>query len=261
MEHGAISVDSESILLYLLNTRTGVERTLRAIRDACQLSDAKRAQRAIAELSDEGLVVDLGDNTFELSPSGSRYARKLHPDHQPRTVNNNLQQNITHMKGGSVIGFQDNTITPPQDGRSGNNIDETMRRLRHSLPNAASHPLRTLSGESQDIVVSQPVRFLLAFTVPKDVLPIPILHNDVLGRSRRANIRLNHDEHISAEHCRFEIKREQNSREFILYVEDLGSRNGTIVDDVEIKSGRHMLTHGSRIEIGSTVLIVVQIPY
>jgi pSer/pThr/pTyr-binding forkhead associated (FHA) protein len=45
-------------------------------------------------------------------------------------------------------------------------------------------------------------------------------------------------------------------------VEDLNSSNGTFVDNIIIEPNKPtLLRHGARLQVGNTVLIVVQIPF
>jgi pSer/pThr/pTyr-binding forkhead associated (FHA) protein len=82
-----------------------------------------------------------------------------------------------------------------------------------------------------------------------------------LGRSKKSTIILKHDDYVSNRHCAFEVQRDKSTNRPLLFVEDLGSRNGTYVDDVEVYDGKAQLFHGSRIRVGDTVLVVVEIPF
>ena len=100
----------------------------------------------------------------------------------------------------------------------------------HPLRAGAEHPVST-EGESQ-----QALQYLLAFESPRNVLPIPVLNGDILGRFADVDISLHHDEFISSEHCRFTIENERRISS-TLYVEDLGSRNGTSVNGFQLEPG------------------------
>jgi hypothetical protein len=106
------------------------------------------------------------------------------------------------------------------------------------------------------------VRYLLVFEKPRHVLPTPVLHNAVLGRSSTADVSLKHDQYVGNRHCRFEILRDHATCDYALYVEDLSSRNGTFVNNQRIEEGKMIrLQHGNRLRVGETVCIVVQVPY
>ncbi|HVU13058.1 MAG TPA: FHA domain-containing protein [Phototrophicaceae bacterium] len=126
------------------------------------------------------------------------------------------------------------------------------------IPTADLHPLRTHTSPLQQQAAE--VNYLLAFENPTDALPIPILDGDTIGRQTDTTINLTHDNFISGHHCRFSVQMEDNRLH--LSIEDLGSRNGTFVDGQRLEPGQITeLEHGSRIEMGHTLLIVVKIPY
>ena len=130
-----------------------------------------------------------------------------------------------------------------------------------SMPNLYTHPLRTdmLRNHTVD-AAPQVLHYMLAFETPKDILPIPVLDGDTLGRLSDASISLTHDDYISGKHCRFHVMMENEQP--VLVLEDLGSRNGTRINDFRMeRGGVFKLQHGSRIQVGGTVLIVVKIPY
>ena len=121
-----------------------------------------------------------------------------------------------------------------------------------------THPLRPRRDRSRLALEKQTLQFLLAFDKPQNALPIPVLDGDILGRSE-ADINLPEDDYISGQHCSFSVK--TVAGQSTLFIEDLGSRNGTFVNKAQIKKGQLTpLDHGSRIQVGSTTLIVVAIP-
>jgi diguanylate cyclase (GGDEF)-like protein len=68
----------------------------------------------------------------------------------------------------------------------------------------------------------------------------------VIGRSALVEVHLD-DPSISRQHCRIDVK---DGR---LSVEDLGSRNGTLVNGVRVKSA--ILSDGDRVQIGSSTVL------
>lgn len=64
----------------------------------------------------------------------------------------------------------------------------------------------------------------------------------IVGRSEECNITLKTDE-VSRRHCRL------SKRDGQLCVKDLGSRNGTVVNGVEV-TGEKTLAHGDELQIG-----------
>ena len=68
----------------------------------------------------------------------------------------------------------------------------------------------------------------------------------VAGRSRKAQLRLSEDRVLSRYHCRFEIRPPE------CVVVDLGSRNGTKVNGVKVKTAS--LSHGDNVKLGDTRL-------
>jgi hypothetical protein len=280
MTQTQLSPDAHEIVSYLLGTKSRVARTKQAIREACHLTETKRAESAFKQLLAIGYLTDIGDSTYELSQTGLKYARATNTKKQVSVTNR-----IEKVEGGTVTvnGFQDITATPintpaifsKPDIRSTTilpeerEVEKTRVTTTHELPTVFLHPMRmtNLLTKDLDSIKTQSnkgigVRYLLAFETFKDVLPIPILDDDVLGRSRNTNIWLKHDEFVSLKHCRFKLKREKNAKSYSLYVEDLNSSNGTCVDSIVIEPNKPVpLKHGSRLQVGNTVLIVVQIPF
>ncbi|MCC6616895.1 MAG: FHA domain-containing protein [Anaerolineae bacterium] len=287
-----LSKESELILTYLAETKTAMERHKRNIRDACHLTETRRADHALSDLIDGGLLSDSGDGIYDLTQSGITAAQKLKKENAvPQSVTN-ITTNIDKIDGNSavsVVGTMDIFTTPPsykdmlQSSVSATakkpststrrraeteetDIERTLDQVAPGLPTLKEHPLRNGLPEvrnSKGVKVgrSTTVRYLLVFDTQKDALPIPIVSGDTLGRSKKGTIMLRHDDFISNRHCRFEIVRDKSTHRPNLFVEDLGSRNGTFVDDLEVFDGKVQLHHGSRLRIGNTVMIVVEIPY
>lgn len=295
-----INTDAEGILVYLQGTRHATERTKRAIRDACHLNGAARADTAFKQLISAGYIEHVGDSTYELTQAGKKAATNISstPAVTMHTTVKEMTGGTLNVEGVSKVAadMPDIMATPlsydslfsnplartTQDAKrieaTESAIERTLDQPGHELPIYNIHPLRMSAalldtshpgtngnGGGKAAAAQTPVvvRFLLAFEKPKDVLPIPVVHNDVLGRSRNANIWLRHDNFISNRHCRFEVRRDSTltSSQYNLYIEDLGSTNGTLIDDVRLEEGKQLLRHGSRIQLGNTVLIVVHIPY
>ena len=129
--------------------------------------------------------------------------------------------------------------------------------IQADIPTADLHPLRT---QTQPFRRAAQVDYLLAFDNPSDALPIPVLDGDTIGRLTDVSINLTHDSYISGHHCQFSVRMMDDR--MTLCVEDLGSRNGTFVDGQRLEANQiTALEHGSRIEIGHTLLIVVKIPF
>ena len=75
--------------------------------------------------------------------------------------------------------------------------------------------------------------------VPVDSMPVAI------GRGGQNEVPLDGDEFASAQHARFESKRDG------LWVEDIGSTNGTFVNGARVTSPRR-LTKGDIVRVGQT---------
>ena len=271
-----LTTDAEEVLAYLHKTERRVERTKQALREACHMADTARANRALRQLLTGGFLTET-DGVYELTASGLQTARVL----QNRKSTQIMTQ-IGRVEGGNITvsGVQDILTTPldykslfttqqkpvDDDDDTAELLDRTLHTSECGVPNYTFHPLRISgailhqagSAQRKQAVV---LRYVLAFEHPQDALPVPILHGDVLGRSKIANVWLKSDDFISNRHCRFEIRTESGGK-FSLYVEDLGSRNGTFVDNIQLEEGKPVrLRHGSKLQVGSTVLIVMQIPY
>lgn len=278
MTQTQLNPDAHEIVSYLLGTKSRVARTKQAIRECCHLTDTKRADAAFRQLLTLGYLSDVGESTFELSQTGLKYARAA--SNKPTTVVNNTVEKV---EGGTVnvTGTMDVTSTPinspaifsKPDIRSMSIDDETeIEKTRvadsHELPTIFLHPMRMTNLLIKDPnSKSQPgkgvgMRYMLAFETLKDLLPIPVLDEDILGRSRNTNIWVKHDEFISLKHCRFRLRRDKNAKSYSLYVEDLNSSNGSYVDNIMLEPNKPtLLRHGARLQLGNTVLIVVQIPF
>ena len=217
----AIPEEAESLLYYLFVTSLPKARTMHALRNLCPGDPA--VDRAIAWLIDGGYVYADGES-FELTFSGVESAQEIQAQEQSRTFS---------------------PTSPRRD--SGTSA---------TIPLVDTHPLRTRPQPRH----RYDLHYMLAFESPANALPIPVLDGDIAGRLSDANISLPHDEFISGHHCRFSIQARDGK--LTLCVEDLGSRNGTYVDGTPLKQGEVVaLEHGSRIELGHTLLIAVQIPY
>ncbi len=287
-----LSKECELILTYMAGTKTAMARHKRNIQDACQLTDGRRANRAFADLMDAGLVVDAGEAIYDLTQNGIAMAQQLEKDNATPQSVTNINNTFEKIEGNStvkVVGTMDIYTTPPsykdmveaskpatvkltpprsqtRIEKEETDIERTLDQIAPGLPTLKEHPLRNGLPELRSSKGVKPgrnttIRFMLALDTQKDALPIPIVSGDTLGRSKRGTIMLRHDEFISNRHCRFEVLRDKVTHRPTLFVEDLGSRNGTSVDDLEVLDGKVQLYHGSRLRVGNTVLIVVEIPY
>ncbi|MBE2271853.1 MAG: FHA domain-containing protein [Anaerolinea sp.] len=268
----ALTIDAQEVLLYLHKTKRQIERTKQAIREACHLADPPRADAALRELLQGRYITNVNDGEYQLTTLGKDMARSFDTNRRPQVVNK-----IDKVEGGTVnlVGSQDITSTPLDYKSLFNSampapppptpehLERTLDVLPNGIPSLYNHPLRLSNALSNLPSQRRPgliLRYMLAFEVPQDALPVPVLHSDVLGRSRAADIYLRHDDYISSRHCQFAIR--QENKRFVLYVEDLSSRNGTFIDNVMLEPNKPcILKHGSRLQVGNTVLLAVQIPY
>ena len=270
-----LNTDAEEALIYLHKTERRVDRTKQALREACHLADATRLNKALRQLMASGYLTE-ADGVYELTEAGVKTARVL----QNRKSTQIVTQ-IGRVDGGNVVvsGTQAIFTTPLdykslfttqpkpiiEDDDTAELLDRTLHTSECGVPNYGFHPLRISGAVMQQAGSAQKkqavvLRYVLAFEHPQDALPVPVLHGDILGRSKNANVWLKSDDFISNRHCRFEVRVE--SGKFNLYVEDLGSKNGTFIDNVQLEEGKATrVRHGSKLQVGSTVLIVMQIPY
>lgn len=79
----------------------------------------------------------------------------------------------------------------------------------------------------------------------------PLVTDLVIGRGSTADLRIN-DPGISREHARISVGGDPGNPQ--ITIDDLGSTNGLLVDGA--RTTRATLTNGSRIEIGSTRMLV-----
>lgn len=291
-----LTPDAETILTYMNATKDAMERHKRKIKSACHLSDTTRADKAFGELFSGGYISDAGDGILDLTETGLEFGQSLKKTKSPSRSVTNITNHIGGVEGGVVNmnGLVENGVlaTPlnyesllhspntgklpstPVKKRDLDDEPEIVRTLRTIHPDIAdieTHPMRNglpsvpaVRGAKPAQPKSVAVRFLLAFDQPRNALPIPIVHGDIIGRSKKnsaVTLVLNHDEYVSNKHCKFEVAREKSSNRPALFVEDLGSRNGTYLDDIEVYEGKQQVHHGSRLRIGNTTFVVVEIPY
>ena len=220
MSLASLPENTEGLLLYLLITPEHSKRSRE------MLGEMENFDEAVAWLTENGYAYEYED-CFELTLAGMHAARQVQNVHGP----------TTQAYPGNTLA--DNEPTPV------------------ALPTIESHPLRITRDRS--LADNQIMRYMLAFDSPKNVLPVPVLDGDILGRFGEVNISLTQDEFISSQHCRFSIK--LAAEHSMLCVEDLGSRNGTFVNKHRLEPGQIFpLSHGSRVQVGNTVLKVVKIP-
>lgn len=228
--------DSENIVQFLAATSLRSAHTREALYQICL--DEIAAGEALAWLTSNGYVYE-DKGSYELTFSGMHAAQQL----------------------------LDGTRMTLRTGTSANPSASARSERPTAIPNGGmtatidTHPMRTSAEHNQRTATHRlSLLYVLAFEAPRDALPVPVLDGDILGRQNDADISLRHDNYISGQHCRFRVSIE--NKEPTLYVEDLGSRNGTFVDGSRLEPGQlYELKHGSRIHLGSTILIVVKIPY
>ncbi len=212
--------NTEALLIYLLVT---AERGGRTYETLHKMPDT---DEALAWLTENGFIYDYW-GSIDLTLAGLQAARQIQTSASEGT--RSVRETATIVPGPvSAVTFD-------------------------------THPLRVRSEHSRLAIEKQVLLFMLAFDVPKNALPIPVLDGDILGRYEEADINLPSDDFVSGEHCRFSIKSADGHP--TLFIEDMGSRNGTYVNKVRLEKQRvTKLEHGSRVAVGSTILIVVQIP-
>jgi len=283
-----LSPNAETVIQRLNKAGAARDRTKAAIRDACGLNGLK-ADAALTELLSHDLIEE-ADSAYCLSDRGRSYLqhkreKKAGPTYIEKQTN--IHQSVGKVENSSVtlgtvrnasaktVGAKNDFSATPinfnslysvsPNGDIG--IDKTLQTGTLPYLSAQAHPARTgvLPPKRPDNARSGPipnVRYLLAFSSLRDSLPIPVFDQDKLGRARENQISLPHDVYLSQSHCRFHIKRSKTTSAEELYIEDLASRNGTLVNDAQIEPNKPvLLKHGSRIEIGGLSFVVVEVPY
>ncbi len=226
----SIPVETENLLLYLLTTHMKSARTIDGLRAQCP-GDAD-INDVLNWLIDSGYVY-LDDDTFELSVTGLRIARQIQTRSQSR------QLGMAEDDPADEVSAVKTAVFPTLE--------------THPLRAGAEHPHHPDAGQRETL------RYMLASEKPRNILPIPVLNGDILGRLNDVDISLPYDEFLSGEHCRFTLGVDEGRA--ALYVEDLDSRNGTYISGRRLEPGLPFrLEHGDRIHVGNTILIVVKIP-
>ncbi len=229
MSMTTIPVETENLLLYLLVTNLRSARTIDALSNLCP-GDAQ-IDEVLNWLINAGHVY-ADEDTYELTFSGLHIARQIQ----------------TQVQGERLGIVNTMHINAKPETKAG-------------IPTLETHPLRAGAEHPHhpDAEAHETLRYVLASETPRNILPIPVLNGDVLGRETDVDISLPYDEYLSSEHCRFTVGEEAGRT--ILYIEDLGSRNGTHINGFHLEAGRLFgLEHGDRVHVGSTILIVVKIP-
>jgi hypothetical protein len=284
------SPNGETILLYLADSREDVHRTKTAIKQGCGLTGTP-LEAALADLQELGLIERRSDR-FVLSEAGRVYVqRKREKKVGGNTYNINSQTNVDQRVGKAVNstvaqstvknaaaktanGKADALTATPISFNSLYNmsangelgIDKTLRTGTLPYLTAQAHPTRANSApprhyEGNRGTVEVSVRFLLAISSLSDALPIPVFDQDKLGRSPKNQISLAHDVYLSQTHCQFQIKRNKTTNAWELYIEDLDSSNGTVVNGTQIDAHKPvLLKHGSKLTLGSLTFVVVEVP-
>ena len=225
MNANTISRENESLLRFLFATERSAHH-LHIIESACP---EIHLDEVLLELVTQGYLYTV-DNRVELTDAGIRLVHE---------VNAQSQNAIPSVKPSD---FRDN-------------------RPQVDLPSANAHPLRQCHARPRNprSPERRTVNYLLAFETTEYALPIPVLDGDTLGRFSDSSIALSHDEFITGSHCSFRI--ESNKGQPTLYIQDLASRNGTYLNEIRLEPCEWVLVKaGSRIRVGTTVLIVTQIP-
>jgi hypothetical protein len=93
-----------------------------------------------------------------------------------------------------------------------------------------------------------PARFLVVSSpVLREGSSIEVTASTTLGREAGAGIRLDGDDYVSARHARIDVRPDG------VWVNDLGSTNGTFVNDGRVNGARHVRA-GDVIRVGATEL-------
>lgn len=229
MQTVALPSESENLLINMIDLN---------LCRGCSLDTLRRVMRGAPDVEESlGWLVDFGfvyfgESGYELTAAGVETAHELQAKAQGSFLND----------------------APIREAHSPADTYE-------NIPLLDTHPLRSASlHQTGTLVPRNALHYVLAFMTPNNALPAPVLDGDVLGRVADADICLRHDDFISGRHCRFMLRQEGDTP--VLGIVDLGSRNGTFVDGFQLEAGEFMpLTHGSRVQVGCTELIVIQIPY
>jgi hypothetical protein len=284
----AMSLDAQDLLSKIAGATAKRDRTRTALEDECGLTGG-RAEAAFQALILARLIEESrGD--YVLTEAGRAYMLRKRKKESPSTYNNYGSQTKVTTSLGSVENSSvtlngvidsaakapsrkmDVTATPLNYNSFFNvsktgdvTIDKTMQTGTLPYLSAQAHPVRSNSAlpvqTGTDRGAALSVRLLLAFTNLRDGLPIPIFDQDKLGRSRENQISLPHDVYLSQSHCRFLVRKSKTGAGYEYFVEDLSSRNGTLVNDTLIEPNKPApIKHGSRLEIGGLSFVVVEIP-
>lgn len=282
------SPNGETVLLYLADSREDLHRTKTAIKQGCGLTGTP-LEAALTDLIELGMIERRGDR-YVLSEAGRVYVqRKRDKKAGGNTYNINNQTKVNQTVGkvensqvsmstvrnasaktaggkadqiaGTPVNFTD-LYSVSSAGEVG--IAKTLESNTWPYLAAQSHPARANSAlpkRPDNDRGALNVRFLLAISSLSDALPIPVFDQDKLGRSRENQISLPHDVYLSQCHCRFLIKRSKTTSALELFIEDMGSRNGTLVNNVQIEPNKPVqLKHGSKLALGSLTFVVVEVP-
>lgn len=279
-----LSPNAESVIIAIDHARSQIKRTVPALRDCCGLV-GRQTEAALAELMDGGLVIE-AEGVYTLTDAGRRQLKSQ--KQRGSRVNifgdqTNIQQTAGPITGSAVTltgvlnaaakTGREVTATPQGYGQTidpvrpvGVPLEKTRAVVSPLYLSALAHPARANSAPPVRPTTDRKqetlhVHFLLAFTSLRDGLPIPIFDQDKLGRTADNQITLAHDDYLSSTQCRFLVKRSKSGAGFECSVEDLSSRNGTLVNDLPIEPHKPApIKHGTRLTIGTTTFVLVEIP-
>lgn len=280
-----LSPNAESVIEGIQHARANIKRTLPALRDCCGLA-GRQAEAAVTELLECGLVLE-SEGVYTLTDAGRTHVKKQRQ--RGGSVTNILgnqtaiTQSFKAATGSTVTltGVVDAAAkagrevkaTPQPYGQPfdvvrpvGQPLEKTRAIVSPLYLSALSHPARANSAPPVRPTTDRKqetlhVHFLLAFTSMRDGLPIPIFDQDKLGRTDDNQIAIAHDEFLSSTQCRFLVKKSKAGVGFECFVEDLASRNGTIVNNLPIEPHKPVqIKHGTRLTIGATAFVLVEIP-
>jgi hypothetical protein len=258
MKTHTISDDAKRIIAHLSTTADPAQRTRAALMTVCGIDSLSHFDALMRALIAQGRVRHVPPDSYE--PAGAKpvireTAPLLAPPASP----------AREVEAGKPARLEPARTALPYDPTTDTARMPSLHPDSHFLRMhkvAAAAAASAISGQPHTVQFTS-VYFMLAFLNTRHEMPVPLLDDDVIGREDTADIRLQRDNTVSRRHCRFTVKPDkQRSERMRLHVEDLNSLHGTYVDGARVGPGvQKPLRHGSRLRIGQSTFVVVEIPY
>jgi pSer/pThr/pTyr-binding forkhead associated (FHA) protein len=266
-----LSADAENVLDHLHRTRSSVQHTKTAVKNACHLTDPQRLEATLKELFNQRYMIELSDGALELTREGIAAAKERR-DSKGKKGGTTVIQNFDKVENSriSTTGIRTTALIKEKAPPKEKAVEPPLHEI--TITPTSFHALTGISG-SHTVPAFDEKTDMNAQTLPESENPIPSFRHhplrftgQILGVSERnkqatefgVRFTLTFEEHPDAlpiplidkdilgrsRHTDIWIRHDnyisqQHCRftikkvksSYELYVEDLSSRNGTKVGE------------------------------